>query len=160
MAVQDFYDDQTWKSKPGIANLVSWCVRHLRVCLRFRILRGDRITYVSKQDAYEDLWHLIIPPMMTLLDDYEARYRLRGVEILAEMLQVVPGKLLKKTGVDGLIRSVCKTRFILITERLKSLLVSQYISYPHPKSRDRITHKGNHRGICLSHLIDHRNGLT
>ena len=65
------------------------------------------ILYASnKRDAYEDLWHLVIPPVMTLLDDYEARYRLRGAEIVSEMLQVVPGELLRKTGVDGLIRTV------------------------------------------------------
>jgi len=25
--------------------------------------------------AYESLWHLVIPPVMTLLDDYEAAYK-------------------------------------------------------------------------------------
>lgn len=43
---------------------------------------------------------------MTLLDDYEARYKLRGVEIVSEMLRHVPKELLKRTGVDGLIRTV------------------------------------------------------
>jgi len=37
MATQDFYDDQTWKSSPGISNLVSWCVRHLPVCFPHRL---------------------------------------------------------------------------------------------------------------------------
>ncbi|KAG6896867.1 hypothetical protein C0992_005558 [Termitomyces sp. T32_za158] len=86
MATQDFYDDQTWKTAPGITNLVSWCVRHIR------------------RDMYETLWHLIIPPVMTLLDDFETSYKLRGVGIVSEMLREVPGQLLKRTGVDGLIR--------------------------------------------------------
>jgi Protein of unknown function (DUF2454). len=55
---------------------------------------------------YERLWHLIIPPVMTLLDDYQAIYKLRGVEIVSEMLKKIPGELLKRTGVDGLLLSV------------------------------------------------------
>ncbi|KAF8075967.1 hypothetical protein FPV67DRAFT_1469893 [Lyophyllum atratum] len=91
MASQDFYDAQTWKTSPGVVNLVSWCVRHI------------------PRDAYEGLWHLIIPPVMALLDDYEARYKLQGVEIVSQMLQHVPGQLLKRTGVEGLIRSSLNT---------------------------------------------------
>ncbi|KAG6861494.1 hypothetical protein C0995_015921 [Termitomyces sp. Mi166 len=86
MATHDFYDDQTWKTAPGVANLVSWC-----------------------RDRYESLWHLIIPPVMALLDDFEACYKLRGVRIVSEMLREVPGQLLKRTGVDGLIRSSLNT---------------------------------------------------
>jgi len=40
---------------------------------------------------------------MTLLDDYEAPYKLRGIRIVAEMLQRVPNDLLKRTGVDVLL---------------------------------------------------------
>ena len=67
------------------------------------------VTY--QRDAYETSWHLIIPPVMTLLDDYEARFKLQGVEIVSEMLRRVPKVLLKRTGVDGLIRTVCVTLF-------------------------------------------------
>ncbi|KAG5645775.1 hypothetical protein DXG03_005312 [Asterophora parasitica] len=91
MASQDFYDEQAWKSSPGVANVVSWCVRHL------------------SSEAYEGLWHLIIPPVMTLLDDYEAPHKLQGVHIVSEMLQRVPSQLLKRTGVDGLIRTSLNT---------------------------------------------------
>jgi hypothetical protein len=43
---------------------------------------------------------------MTMLDDYEPKYKLSGVKIVQEMLNTVPGSLLKRTGVEGLIRSV------------------------------------------------------
>lgn len=43
---------------------------------------------------------------MTLLDDYEARYRLRGIEIAAQMLRGAPSGVLTRTGVDGLLFSV------------------------------------------------------
>ncbi|KAG6867752.1 hypothetical protein C0993_011632 [Termitomyces sp. T159_Od127] len=88
MATHDFYDDQMWKTAPGVANLVLWCVRHIH------------------RDWYETLWHLIIPPVMALLDDFETSYKLRGVGIVSEMFLEVPGQLLKRTGVDGLIRLV------------------------------------------------------
>lgn len=56
------------------------------------------------------MWHLIIPPVMTLLDDFEAKYKLQGVFEVQEMLQRVPKDLLKRTGVDGLLRQVCASR--------------------------------------------------
>lgn len=43
---------------------------------------------------------------MSLLDDYEARYKIKGVRIVTEMLHTVPKTLLKRTGVDGLLLSV------------------------------------------------------
>lgn len=43
---------------------------------------------------------------MTLLDDYEAVYKLRGIETVSEMLKEVPKELLRRTGVDGLLLSV------------------------------------------------------
>ncbi|KAJ7762837.1 hypothetical protein DFH07DRAFT_739057 [Mycena maculata] len=85
MASQDFYDGQTWKEHPGASNIVIWCVRHI------------------PSTAYEELWHLVIPPVMALLDDYEARYKLMGVRITTLMLERVPASVLKRTGVDSLL---------------------------------------------------------
>lgn len=44
---------------------------------------------------------------MTLLDDYDTRYKLRGIHLASEMLQSVPPELLRRTGVAGLLFSVC-----------------------------------------------------
>lgn len=55
---------------------------------------------------YESLWHLIIPPVMTLQDDYEAPYKLQGILITYEMIERVPKDLLRRTGVDELLFSV------------------------------------------------------
>ncbi|KAJ7047754.1 hypothetical protein C8F04DRAFT_20951 [Mycena alexandri] len=85
MASQDFYDSQTWKESPGASNVLLWCVRNI------------------PSTAYEDLWHLVIPPLMALLDDYEARYKLTGVRITSVMLERVPSTVLKRTGVDSLL---------------------------------------------------------
>lgn len=43
---------------------------------------------------------------MTLLDDYEAAYKLQGVALVHEMLQGIPPELLRRTGVDSLLHSV------------------------------------------------------
>ena len=88
MAIQDYYEGQIWKKHPGAGNLVRWCIGNI------------------KSEEYESLWYLVVPPAMTLLDDYEAGYKLRGIVIIGEMLERVPGELLKRTGVDGLLFTV------------------------------------------------------
>ncbi|KAJ7179500.1 hypothetical protein C8R46DRAFT_1160062 [Mycena filopes] len=79
MASQDFYDSQTLE---GVAR---------------------RVKRSAVSTAYQDLWHLVIPPLMALLDDYEARYKLIGVRITSAMLERVPSTVLKRTGVDSLL---------------------------------------------------------
>lgn len=100
MAMQDYYEGQIWKKHPGAGNLVRWCVGNI------------------KSEEYESLWYLVVPPAMTLLDDYEAEYKLRGIVIVGEMLERVPGELLKRTGVDGLLFTVrlLALLFILTTD--------------------------------------------
>ncbi|EDR04901.1 uncharacterized protein LACBIDRAFT_303763 [Laccaria bicolor S238N-H82] len=91
MASQDYYFGQDWKNSPGAATVVLWCVSNIQT------------------NWYEEMWPLVIPPVMTLLDDYEAKYKLWGVRITLEMLKHVPKDLLRRTGVDGLLRSSLKT---------------------------------------------------
>ncbi|KAL5527207.1 hypothetical protein ACEPAG_5998 [Sanghuangporus baumii] len=85
MAAQDYYDEQTWKNHPGLANMISWCIR----CI--------------PQDDYEQVWHLLIPPVMTFLDDYQSPYKLRGVMLVSDLLEKVPVTILKRTGIDQLL---------------------------------------------------------
>jgi len=61
---------------------------------------------VTQGGTYEKLWYLIIPPVMTLLDDYQAPYKLQGIGIVSDLLQRVPADLLRRTGVDELLFSV------------------------------------------------------
>lgn len=60
---------------------------------------------IQSQD-YGRLWYLVIPPIMTFLDDYQVPYKLKGVKMVEELLQHVPREILKRTGVDGLILTV------------------------------------------------------
>ncbi|KAK0505432.1 hypothetical protein EDD18DRAFT_1316381 [Armillaria luteobubalina] len=85
IASQDYFEEQTWKEHPMTASLVLFVIKNIR------------------SEDYEDLWHPVIPSVMSLLDDYEARYKIKGVRIVSEMLHIVPKMLLKHTGVDGLL---------------------------------------------------------
>jgi len=87
MAMQDYYDDQRWKEYPGIGKVCFWCVCHVQ------------------SDAYEYMWHLLIPPVMALLDDYEVRFKLQGVLLVQHILEHAPQGLMKRTGINGLIHS-------------------------------------------------------
>ncbi|KIJ56772.1 hypothetical protein M422DRAFT_62703 [Sphaerobolus stellatus SS14] len=86
--VTDFYEDQEWKNYPWIGHILHWCIKHLN------------------SEDYERLWPLVIPPSMTLLDDYEIYSKLNGVWVISEMLVNVPPILLKRTGIDGLLKTV------------------------------------------------------
>lgn len=63
---------------------------------------------------------------MTLLDDYEVPYKLRGTSIISRMLKSVPPDLLRRTGIDELIFSV---RFLSVLGSWKGGL-----SHPVPVS--------------------------
>jgi len=93
-AALDFYENQEWKAYPGIAALLSWCLN------------------CTKGRDYEHIWHLVIPPIMTLLDDYESYYKLNGVKVVSELLDHVPSEFLKRTGVDGLLMTSLKTALL------------------------------------------------
>jgi hypothetical protein len=87
-AAQDAYEGQVWKAHPGIGNVLLWCVQRIDT------------------DAYERLWHLVVPPVMTLLDDFEAGYKLLGIKVVNAMLEHAPYPLLNRTGISELILAV------------------------------------------------------
>lgn len=64
------------------------------------------LTNILQSDDYEALWPLLIPPLMTLLDDFQAPYKLHGVKIVREMLKTLPKQLLKRTGLHALLAQV------------------------------------------------------
>ncbi|KAK1061374.1 CCA tRNA nucleotidyltransferase, mitochondrial [Friedmanniomyces endolithicus] len=55
---------------------------------------------VSAMDGklVEEVWHLIVPPLLTLLDDWEVKYKQTGAELLNLLLQSTPSSLLERTG--------------------------------------------------------------
>lgn len=86
LSVQNMYDDQPWKTHgAGCWNVLSWVLSNL------------------ESDDIEMLWPLIIPPLLTLLDDYKPPYRIRGVNATRTLLDKVSASLLRRTGIDELI---------------------------------------------------------
>jgi len=104
-AAQDAYEGQVWKTRPGIGNVLLWCVQ--RVDVRACFLCWPLLSFFPLQtDAYERLWYLVVPPVMTLLDDFEARYKLLGIQVVNAMLEHAPFPLLIRTGLSELILAV------------------------------------------------------
>lgn len=69
---------------------------------------------------------------MTLLDDYEVPYKIRGVIAVHQMLQNVPIQFLKRTGVDALFLSVTII-YAHVSNLILSFSVIKYRSWSHPK---------------------------
>ena len=63
---------------------------------------------------------------MTLLDDHQAHYKLRGVRLVSQLLEVAPPELLRRTGLDTLIQNVsCSDGSLLRLQLTVSYAVSQ-----------------------------------
>jgi len=115
-AVQDYYEEQAWKDYPGIWSVLAWVIKNISVSSRVISCNSTDsavalVFYCAQPDAYEDIWPLLIPPMMTLLDDYQAEHKLEGVRVVSFMLHTIPQKTLLRTGVHELIFSVCSPLF-------------------------------------------------
>lgn len=72
---------------------------------------GREVADVMLQgEDIEPLWPLLVPPLMTLVDDYEPPFKLRGILAVDCMLERVDARLLKRTGLDVLLLNVCNDR--------------------------------------------------
>ncbi|KZV73557.1 hypothetical protein PENSPDRAFT_674505 [Peniophora sp. CONT] len=105
MAAQDLYDGQVWKTYPGIGEVVLWCVERVST------------------EMYDRLWFLIVPPVMTLLDDFEIGWKIDGVTVARALVQNAPPELLKRTGVSDLIFESFKRAMTLLHEPQTPLLL-------------------------------------
>ena len=95
---------------------------------------------------------------MTLLDDFEVRFKLQGVLVVQQMLQHVPKDLMKRTGINGLIHSVsCVYPLRAPISKSQSALVAPKFAISSSKSRNTtaITKRDNHISIADS-LVDYR----
>jgi hypothetical protein len=103
---QDAYEVQVWKTHPGIGNVLLWCVQRIDVRTLFLSFAFAKPFSSPKTDAYERLWYLVVPPVMTLLYDFEARYKLLGIQVVNALLEHAPFPLLIRTGISELILAV------------------------------------------------------
>ena len=81
----DSMDDSVnkpWKSgKDGFAlDLLKWVVQAL------------------DEKLLEVVWPMVVPPVLTLVDDWEVEYKAMGAELLQKVLNVTPPLLLERTG--------------------------------------------------------------
>ncbi|KAF8332696.1 uncharacterized protein EI90DRAFT_2971481 [Cantharellus anzutake] len=85
-ATQDMFEDQQWKTKGiGSWNVLRWCIRQLPA------------------EDFESVWPLVVPPLMTLVDDFDPPFKIRGIDISHDLLQKLDASLLKRTGLDTLL---------------------------------------------------------
>ncbi|KAG8721617.1 hypothetical protein FRC08_011807 [Ceratobasidium sp. 394] len=84
--VQNMYDDQPWKTHGvGSWNVLVWVSSNI------------------ESESIESLWPLIIPPLLTLVDDHEPSYKLKGIMATDALLRKAPASLLRRTGIDELL---------------------------------------------------------
>lgn len=58
----------------------------------------DTLSTSNAKYLLEPLWPLIIPPVLTFIDDHEIRFKVLGVQLLTSVLRATPRELLAKTG--------------------------------------------------------------
>ncbi|TKA83181.1 hypothetical protein B0A55_00719 [Friedmanniomyces simplex] len=71
-----------------------------------------------------EVWHLLVPPLLTLLDDWEAEYKRTGAELLHHVLQVTPSLLLERTGLGEVFDEAlmpCLSRLTSVTPEKESI---------------------------------------
>ncbi|KAK5105782.1 hypothetical protein LTR62_002162 [Meristemomyces frigidus] len=72
----------------------------------------------------EELWPLIVPPLLTLLDDWETPYKLLGTQLLHQLLHIVPPPFLDRTGLGSVFSDAlqpCLTALPPITPERESI---------------------------------------
>ncbi|KAF7196712.1 Nucleotidyltransferase lcsQ [Pseudocercospora fuligena] len=79
-----------------------------------------------------EIWPLVIPPILTLLDDWETKYKQLGTELLTSLLHSTPTSLLNRTGLGEVFEEAllpCLTYIPTITPEEESLPLLQAL-YP------------------------------
>lgn len=148
--MSDWYEEseelETWRKAMGMSNVIYTVVLSLEVyhhSYRFRsACKTDRLWWLQKQEI-EEWWHLILPPLLTFLDDFDARNKLTGTYILSTLLAKVDANLLRRTGV-GLIFT--QVRIFPFFRTLLSHIAHKAVIYSHWRHPFQIS-------IHLIHLL-------
>ena len=56
------------------------------------------VVQVLDEKLLEEVWPMIVPPVLTLIDDWEPKYKRLGAELVQQLLSVTPPILLERTG--------------------------------------------------------------
>ncbi|KAI5363243.1 putative Poly A polymerase, head domain, Tti2 family, Nucleotidyltransferase superfamily [Septoria linicola] len=89
------------------------------------------VVHSLDEKTVADVWPMVIPPLLTLLDDWEARYKRIGADLTAALLAATPPPLLERTGLGEVFEQAlmpCLTYLPTITSEQDSipLLSSTY----------------------------------
>lgn len=108
--------NRPWKSdKDAYAlDLLRWCVSALNEML------------------VEEVWPMVVPPLLTLVDDVETRHKQLGAELIKQLLEVTPPPLLSKTGLGEVFEEAlmpCLTYLPTITPEAESITLLDAV-YP------------------------------
>ncbi|GAA99446.1 uncharacterized protein L969DRAFT_47312 [Mixia osmundae IAM 14324] len=79
---QDLRDG--WRDCPACSSVLQACVRQLG------------------RESLETVWHLLVPPLMLLLDDHQTLFRWRGLRAAQVVIATADASLLRRTGLSEL----------------------------------------------------------
>ena len=136
LPVPSFTDpnSQKWKTDPYALDLLSWVCNSLDA------------------SAIEREWGQLIPPILTILDDIEVAYKIRGCQLLHNLLLNTPPPLLQRTGLTPVFEQslfTCTSYLPSLTPEAESIPIL-HAAYPvlltladiaHPPSSDLSSHE-------------------
>ncbi|KAI9482916.1 MAG: hypothetical protein EXX96DRAFT_124501 [Benjaminiella poitrasii] len=108
-ASDDFIDKQEWKN--GIyVDLLTWIMDSLSVSYVFFLLCiiSCLLTCIDKAEHLEKDFHLILPPVLIVLDDYDIDYKIKGVKMVHVMINKLDPSFFSRNGLDNVFFEVCK----------------------------------------------------
>lgn len=90
-------ESKPWRyQRPYIVSVFRWILQNLNV--RFSQGESRPWTDVKQAALVEDNWPLIIPPLLTIIDDDSTKYKAKGCELMMILLQVTKSSTLSRTG--------------------------------------------------------------
>ncbi|GAA5927176.1 hypothetical protein JCM1841_004240 [Sporobolomyces salmonicolor] len=72
----------------------------------------------------EDLWPLLLPPLLAYLDDYDPAHKILGLSILDGLLETVDAALLRRTGVGKVFEQCLRSCFSALSHPLSAPLLA------------------------------------
>ncbi|KAL8996287.1 MAG: hypothetical protein Q9169_004173 [Polycauliona sp. 2 TL-2023] len=114
----------------------------------------------------EKNWPLIIPPLLTILDDVSIPLRIKGCELLQILLKVVPASLLERSGLGSLFHDTLMPYLLflpsltpeeesipLLNASYNTLLLLTLSRYPTPSPSHAQQHNTSKRTKILDEII-------
>jgi len=89
-------EGKTLPRKVGIQAMDSPVWKSGKEAYAFDVLRW--VVGSLRRERVGEVWPLVIPPLLTLVDDWEVKYKVLGAEFVGGLLRVVEPELLARTG--------------------------------------------------------------